>query len=549
MALIGKIRNNSWLLIVMIGLGLGGFLIMDMTSGGGSGGGLFGGGQNTLGSIEGKNIEAQEFFKAEDILYSGGSSDVYNRRAGLWNYFIENEILKGEAEQLGLTLTNEEFQELQFGANPSQIISASFRNPQTGQIDRAQLNQIKQAIENNQIENPNFGVYWRELQKQIKKDGLQQKLNQLVSKAMYTPTWMVQNYHNDQQAKVDFTYVRVPYDQVDNSEVSLSDADYKNYLNANMGKYRNDKETRQIGYVSFEVKATAEDSADIYKILEDEIPEMERTPNDSMNLYITSRQGLYDVAYSKLDELSPVVSDDLYNAEIGTVYGPYQDGNDYKLAKVLDRKVIPDSVESRHILIKVPDATALNSAEKTIDSLMAVLEAGTTSFDTLAAKYNQDEGSIPLLGSLGWSAPRRMVKPFNDMLFYQAEGNEYNKVFTQFGFHIIQVTDRKYISNTESVQVAYLREPIIPSVDTQKDMYRTVGAFISENNSLEKLTTAVESNPDLDYNSSLPLGKNDYVIGTLGSSQATRDMIKFAFNGNTGHRQCFPGSLCVQRSC
>ena len=66
MALIGKIRKNSWILIVMIGLGLGGFIIMDMTSGQQS---VFGSGQFTMGEVEGEKLVSPDPAVFKTILY------------------------------------------------------------------------------------------------------------------------------------------------------------------------------------------------------------------------------------------------------------------------------------------------------------------------------------------------------------------------------------------------------------------------------------------------------------------------------------------------
>ena len=72
MALIGKIRKNSWLLIFLIGLGLGGFILMDMFSGQQS---IFGSTQFTVGKVAGEKLDWNEFNRAESILYSNSGGD------------------------------------------------------------------------------------------------------------------------------------------------------------------------------------------------------------------------------------------------------------------------------------------------------------------------------------------------------------------------------------------------------------------------------------------------------------------------------------------
>jgi len=145
MALIGKIRKNSWLMIVVIGLALAAFIIMDMTSSSQLGGG---GGSMPIGEINGKSVDWNDFQNAEQLVY-GNSTDIFGRRSALWNYFVEEAIVSDQAEELGLGVSRDELMDLQFGNNPSPVIAARFMNPQTGQMDVAQLNQIKQQIEGN----------------------------------------------------------------------------------------------------------------------------------------------------------------------------------------------------------------------------------------------------------------------------------------------------------------------------------------------------------------------------------------------------------------
>ena len=135
---------------------------------------------------------------------------------------------------------------LQFGNNPSPIITQRFMDPTTRQVDRNQLNNIKKtlidtdgdftkAVENGEI-NPGFPAFWSHQQKEIVKDQLQSKLSTMVSKAMYTPTWMVEQAHVDQNQRVEFEYVQIPFDEIEDSAVELTDADYTNYFNDNKGR-------------------------------------------------------------------------------------------------------------------------------------------------------------------------------------------------------------------------------------------------------------------------------------------------------------------------
>ena len=190
MALIGKIRKNSWLLIALIALGLGGFIIMDMTSGQQS---VFGSSQFEMGEIEGEKVDWGEFNRTEQMLYGSSGGDVYGRRDYLWGYYIEDALVRKEAKALGLGVSQPELMDLQFGQNPSIIIQQRFTNPQTGQIDRERLMSFKTALEDGSLaQDQQSGPFWAHQEKEIIKQRLQDKINNMVSKAMFTPSWMLE---------------------------------------------------------------------------------------------------------------------------------------------------------------------------------------------------------------------------------------------------------------------------------------------------------------------------------------------------------------------
>ncbi|MEO0775660.1 MAG: SurA N-terminal domain-containing protein, partial [Bacteroidota bacterium] len=298
MALIGRIRNNSWLLIVAIGLGLGGFLLMDTLSGQQS---IFGQSQNVIGNIEGNKINANEFYKAEDALYSGSGSDIFGRRNALWSYFVEDALVQEEADALGLGVGDNEFRDLEFGQNLSPIIQTRFMNPNTRQVDRNQLNQIKEAIASDQL-NPQYRAFWAHQQKEIVKERLQSKLNTLVSKAMYTPTWLAERYHQDQQTTVDFNYVRIPFSEIDDADVTLEDSDYQAFLDENKKQFMQDEETRKVNYVVFDVNPTPQDSADLREEMDTLIKQFSESTNDS--LFVLLNEGSMESAFVKKESLN-----------------------------------------------------------------------------------------------------------------------------------------------------------------------------------------------------------------------------------------------------
>ncbi len=528
MALIGKIRRNSWLLVFLLALGLIGFIMMDMTSGQTS---VFGSDAATMANIDGRKISINEFTRTEQLLYRNSGGDTYSQREFLWNYYVDETLVKKEAEELGLGISQDELMDLQFGTDVSPIIQQRFRDPNTFQLDRARLDGFKTAIENNELTDPSIRGFWAHQEKEIQTDRLKTKIGNLVSKALYAPKWMAEMASNDQYSTVDFAYVQVPFDAIENSDVSLDDNDFQSYLTKNKARYMQDEETRRIEYATFNVTPSAADTLNLLKTMNETAAEFRSTPNDTV--FVENNYGTFDNTYLKKADLDASIADTVFSMPVGSVYGPYMKDGAYELAKVLDRKIIPDSVQARHILISAQnDPQQFMAARRTVDSLKNLIETGVSSFDSLAIKFSQDPGSGAKGGMLDYAAPGRMVKPFNDVLFYSGEPGKMYVVGSQFGVHLIEIMGRKYDTNERGAQVLFIKNAIVPSEETQNNLYKEALEFASTNRTRESLLQAVAANDNLELETSQALKRNDFNMGVLGTGQSSRDMVRWAFGPN-----------------
>lgn len=525
MALISEIRKKSWLLILFVALGLGGFIVMDMVSAGSKASGN----EYTMGAVNGKKIDWNDFQRTERILYPNSTDDVYGQRNYVWNYMVEEQLINEEAEALGLNIGDEEMEDLQFGTRLSPIIQRNFRDPNTGQTDRQNLEQIKANLGTGKLQ-PQLEEYWAFQKGEIRKDRLQRKLIGIVKKGIYTPTWLAQLLQNEQGATMDVKYVAIPLDKIEDSELKLTDDDYKKYMKENEGVLKRKEEFRTVDFVVFNVVPTNEDTALVRDAITTRIAPFRETTNDS--LFVENNFGVIDAVYFKKDDLSPAIADTIFDLPVGSVYGPYIDGVEFRVVKVLDKKIIADSVRARHILVQAKTESEAAAAYKTIDSVKTLIETGIGRFDSLAMRISQD-GSRDKGGDLGFSAAGRMVKPFNDALFYDAEPGQLKVVTTQFGVHLIEVTDRKYIDNEQGIKLAFLAEPIIPSEETQSIIYDDALEFSGNNRTLEALKKAVAEKPELSVETVQGLTANGYQFSNLGSGGTSRDIIRWAFDPST----------------
>ncbi|MEL6969428.1 MAG: peptidylprolyl isomerase [Bacteroidota bacterium] len=539
MALIGKIRNNSWILIIAIALGLGGFLIMDMVSAGqGPGGGLS---QLVVGKVNGEKVRRQEFEKVFGLRFNGSAAPTYQNRNTLWDWYIENQLLQDEADALGLGVSRDEISELEFGQNPSPIIRRNFPNPQQpGAVNRQQLDYFKGLIENNTLAteiqegriSPQFPDFWRMQRDMIVKDRIQSKLQGLISKAMYTPTWMAEMGYAEQNQTVDFLYIKIPYAEIANESVTISDGDLQAYLNANAVQYERKQEERVLDYVVFDVLPTSQDSSDIRDTLSVKIAEFEAAV-DGDSTFVLREEGIITPAYSSKEELSTGIADTVMNMPIGKVYGPYSESGEYRLVKVIDRATMADSADTRHILLSAQTPDQFAEANTRADSIINVLNAGTTPFDSLVVAFSQDPGSASNGGVYENVLPNQFVPEFNRVLFITGSIGPLYKVRTSYGIHIVEIL-RRSETVSERANVAFLRTPIVPSKDTQDNLFQDASEFIANNRSLDAVRAAAQENPQLRVVSTPAFDNSAYIIGDLGFSNDTKDAVCWAFASDPG---------------
>lgn len=537
MALIGQIRKRgSWILIVLIGLGLGGFIVQDMLVSGPAQG--MGSQSSDLGKVNGEEISLQEFNKVEQLVLSG-SNDIYAQRSSLWDFFVEDKILKQYASKMGLGIPVEELKSLQFGPNYSPIIVQNFPNLQMpGFPNVEQLNQIRTLIEGGGIDaaiqqgqlSPSFRSIWRHQENLVIKERMQSKLGNLVAKGMYTPSWMAEDLGGQQNQTATFAYVKVPFDELDNTEVSLSDGDFQAYLKDNADQFERDQEMRQLSYVAFQVDATPEDTAAVRDAVAKLANEFAEAENDTS--FLERNQGVFPGTYQKANLLTPALQSTIASLNAGDIYGPYFEGGAFRAVKVMDKMTLPDSVRARHILIRTnpADPASLPAAQNSIDSIKMAIEAGTTTFAAMNEQYNDDVVAKEDGGNLGFAGMNAMVKPFNDLIFYEAEQNKLYSVITQFGVHLVEVTGKKYDTNEAGYLLGYIQQDMIPSEATQKAVRNEAFAFMTNNRTLEAMQTAAIDNPELSVETSNPFDANAYQVNfTLPSGSSSREMVKWAY--------------------
>ncbi len=525
MAIIGSIRKHVWIIIVLLGLAMAAFIIMSMKNSKTSNLTK----QFELAEVNGQKVDYREFQKAESVLGNNGQ-DPYTTRDYVWNFLVEKALLDKEGKETGLKVTKEELKELEFGQNLSPVIVRNLGDRKTGQVDRKILDQYKQAIESGQLAGK-YRNFWAFQEKQIMKERVESKLNALVAKGMYMPSWRVKRRYSQNNDKVEALYVKIPYDKIADDQVVITEDDIKNYIQEHPGQFNKKEETRSVIAFIKEAIPTREDTMDIYKRVADLKDDFAKAEDDS--LFVETNYGIYDVAYATKDELADALKDTIDNMPVGAVYGPYMDGREYRLAKLTDKKILPDSVRASAISIAVQDQAGYDKTMKLLDSLKKVLVSGMGSMDSLALKYSQDPQTKTKGGDMGFKGRNMLAPSINNLLFFQAKKGEYYIVPTQNAVHLITLTDTKNINNKMGYRIAYVKEDIIPSEATQNAINDEMTEVMTKYRKYDELKKYMDTREDIKSEVFNGIKKNDYQLGVLGGGSTSRDIVRWAFEPGT----------------
>jgi len=480
MATLQRIRNRAGILVaVVIGLALVAFILGDMLNAGSS---LMRPSQMEIAEINGTSVQYPDFQKkvdetAEIFKMNTGQTQLDDNawiqiREQVWQEYLREAVMGDVYEDLGLTVSSEELFDLIQGSNIHPIIQQLFTNPQTGQIDKSAILQFLKSIDSNAT--PQQKAYWLYIEDQIKKERILTKYNNLIRQGLYVTKADATSELDANSKAANIQYVSVPYSSMPDSAVKVTEKELRDYYKAHEDEYKQTA-SRTVEYITFPVTASPEDDQNTRKWMEDAKTEFATIQDNEQYVNVNSDIRFENV-YQKKEELTPELAEFAFNSEAGQVYGPYKEGNIYKLAKVDDRKQLPDSVQARHILIKPETAGSYEKALTLADSLKNLIEKG-ADFASLAEQYSEDRGSAAKGGDLGWFGKNQMVKPFEEACF-NGEVNKVYPVTTQFGVHLIQPTKKG--KSVEQVRLAVLARNVEPSTQTYQNIYSQASKFASE---------------------------------------------------------------------
>ena len=533
MAILGKIRQRSIFLILVIGLALFAFVISG-AFGNGSGDT---GPNEPIGIVNGEEIPLETFRLLVDQTERTYGYTTLQAVQTVWNQFVRNELFQKEFDVLGIDAGKDQIEQV-VSSTESIITDARFIN-EAGFFD---FGLFADFIAQMRDTNPQAYETWKQQEAGIIASARESIYFDLIQSSTAVTDQEAKTFYHLEADNVDLNYVQIPYASLADSLFTIKQSEVKAYIKDNASKYEREA-SRSLQYISFLEQATEEDQTVIRNGLEgladdrveyndvskltDTILGFKNTKNltDFIDRY---SEESFDSIYSSKGRLPAEYAEILYNLGEGEVFGPYRDINTLKLSKLLDRKE-DANIRASHILIAYqgaeraqPNVTRTKAEAKALaNNLLRQVRRDSDRIGALALQ-NSDGPSRNTAGDLGFFSEGDMDDKFFEFANKSREG-AVGLVETPFGFHVIKVTDKQ-----DLVLLASVSREIIPSDQTSNRIFKDATQFEMDAGKGEFAAVAEASNFNVrTVNQVAQLDEN------LPGLPEQRNIVQWAFNEDT----------------
>lgn len=527
MALVNKIREKSGLAVGVVAVGLILFIVGgDMFFGNNS---IFFADKQNVGEIGGSTVKLKDY-QAEievaerDYTLQQNKTPTEAERSQLreqaWNQLIQTNAVEKHYEAAGIMVTEDEVVDMVQGNNIHPAIRQAFVNPQTNQFD---VTMVKQYLKNFDKLQPLDRFRWENFESRLPQDRMRTKYEALFKSSNYVTKAEAQREYQGQATKAEVKFLYVPFSMVVDSTIKVSDDELKAYLDKNKEKYKT-QPTRTIEYVQFRIEPNAKDSAFFLKELEETKAQFASATNDTA--FAKAKSDVPSVLRTyAINELPAELSAQAGAIVTGQVYGPYANGGSYALYKVLSvSNEGAFSARASHILF---DTRGKSDDEKKevkakAEGVLKEIKGG-ADFAEKARTYGSD-GTAPQGGDLGWFPEGRMVPAFEKAIFSATKkGLSPNLVETEFGYHIVKITEPK---TNQKFKVVTIQRNITAGDETKDEIYARASQFRVEITNADALAEAIKKTPTL----SKMVATVQPTSYNVNDIQDARGLVRWAFN-------------------
>lgn len=546
MTALGKIRSKGILLIIIIGLGLFAFIAEEAFR---SCNGIKGQNSQQIGEVLGEKIYVQDFQKLLDeyqdamkltMRTDNLSEDQLNQlKDQVWQQLVSERVMKEDCKKLGLTVTEDELQNVLNDGTNQLLTQTPFVNQQTGRFDVSILKQFIDAYRKAEASNNSQQLdqmrpaynYWLFVEKNLRTQLLAQKYQSLLANCVLSNKVEAKMAFNEENEEAQIQLASIAYNTIKDADIKVTDEELKAKYEELKPAFRQQQETRDVKMVDVQVKASATDRAQLQKDMAGYQKQLAAAADPTQ---VVSKSGsmiqYIDLPVSgKAFQQYPDIASKIDSMAVGTT-GVVENTKDntYNIVRILSRTELPDSVEFRQIQV---GGKTLEAARASADSIQKALAAG-GDFQAIAKRYGQDSTTTWFTGAMYEQASTMSQdnRTYIEALLNGAVGSTQNIELTQ-GNVVIQVLNRKAMKS--KAVAAVIKKEIRFSDNTYSKAYNRFSQFVTQSQAsladLQKHATKFGYTVQ-DLND---FATSSHTVGNVGGS-GIRDAIKWIFEAKEG---------------
>lgn len=546
MTALGKIRSKGILLIIIIGLGLFAFIAEEAFR---SCNGIKGQNSQQIGEVLGEKIYVQDFQKLleeyQDAMKltmrtDNLSEDQLNQlKDQVWQQLVSERVMKEDCKKLGLTVTEDELQNVLNDGTNQLLTQTPFVNQQTGRFDVSILKQFIDAYRKAEASNNSQQLdqmrpaynYWLFVEKNLRTQLLAQKYQSLLANCVLSNKVEAKMAFNEENEEAQIQLASIAYNTIKDADIKVTDEELKTKYEELKPAFRQQQETRDVKMVDVQVKASATDRAQLQKDMAGYQKQLAAAADPTQ---VVSKSGSM-IQYiglpvsGKAFQQYPDIASKIDSMAVGTT-GVVENTKDntYNIVRILSRTELPDSVEFRQIQV---GGKTLEAARASADSIQKALAAG-GDFQAIAKRYGQDSTTTWFTGAMYEQASTMSQdnRAYIEALLNGAVGSTQNIELTQ-GNVVIQVLNRKAMKS--KAVAAVIKKEIRFSDNTYSKAYNRFSQFVTQSQAsladLQKHATKFGYTVQ-DLND---FATSSHTVGNVGGS-GIRDAIKWIFEAKEG---------------
>ena len=545
MTALGKIRSKGILLII-IGLGLFAFIAEEAFR---SCNGIKGQNSQQIGEVLGEKIYVQDFQKLleeyQDAMKltmrtDNLSEDQLNQlKDQVWQQLVSERVMKEDCKKLGLTVTEDELQNVLNDGTNQLLTQTPFVNQQTGRFDVSILKQFIDAYRKAEASNNSQQLdqmrpaynYWLFVEKNLRTQLLAQKYQSLLANCVLSNKVEAKMAFNEENEEAQIQLASIAYNTIKDADIKVTDEELKAKYEELKPAFRQQQETRDVKMVDVQVKASATDRGQLQKDMAGYQKQLAAAADPTQ---VVSKSGSM-IQYiglpvsGKAFQQYPDIASKIDSMAVGTT-GVVENTKDntYNIVRILSRTELPDSVEFRQIQV---GGKTLEAARASADSIQKALAAG-GDFQAIAKRYGQDSTTTWFTGAMYEQATTMSQdnRAYIEALLNGAVGSTQNIELTQ-GNVVIQVLNRKAMKS--KAVAAVIKKEIRFSDNTYSKAYNRFSQFVTQSQAsladLQKHATKFGYTVQ-DLND---FATSSHTVGNVGGS-GIRDAIKWIFEAKEG---------------